>query len=502
LTRKRIHIGRRTGKIGFLGKGMTLPSREKSEVVSALALRIDEDLISLNEADLDRCRTDMPLVPGRMRSLFSRRPAAVVRPGSAKCVADVIDTCIEEKTVVVPRGGGTAGLGGATAVRGGVIIDVSGMNQVLGLDKERMCATVEAGCSWQALKHELAGAGLRLRSYPLSAPQSTVGGWMSTGGYGIGTLGAGCFHSQVEAMEVAVPSGLLVNAGPGDGRYAIGSLAGAEGQMGIITKLEVPVARMAERKCYRLLRLASDRDGAEVLKVLANTEKPPFALMMLNRSLSEALRDLNGLPTGGSPMIIVADEGDAGDADRLDGLLKEVAPAGRFELDDGEDARILWDARFSYLGARPGRTVLLTGEALVRPSDLHSLLEPEGSPSSRQSGLLHLCQVVDRDTVLVMTGLVREPVEGADLVRDVVRTSRFAASVAARGGRPYGIGLWNSRFARIVLGERFKNLKLIKSETDRIHILNPGKFFSLTTNTGWPVWGPFFNLILGLAGRP
>lgn len=502
MTRRRISFGRRTGKIGFLGKGMTLPSREKSEVVSALALRIDENLISVSEADLDRCRTDMALVPGMLRRLFSRRPAAVVRPDSAKCVADVIDICIEEKTVAVPRGGGTAGLGGAMAVRGGVIIDISGMKQVLGLDKESMCVTVEAGCSWPALQEELAGAGLRLRSYPLSAPHSTIGGWMSTGGYGIGTLKAGRFHRQVEAMEVAVPSGLLVNAGPGDGRYAIGSFAGTEGQMGIITKLQVPVARTPERKSYRLLRLENDRDGVEVLKALGNTVKPPFALMLVNRRLSETLRDLDGLPTGGLPLIIAAEEGGAGDAERLDGLLKEVALAGGFELDDGDDARTLWDARFSYMGRRTGRAMFLTGEALVKPDALYSLLEPTGRGRSEQSGLLCLCQVVDMDTVLVMTGLLQETQEEADLVRDVVRTSRFAASAVAWGGRPYGIGLWNSGYARTVFGESYKNLKMIKGETDRIQILNPGKFFSLTTNAGWPVWGPFLKLILGLAGRP
>jgi FAD/FMN-containing dehydrogenase len=480
---------------------MTLPAREKSEVVSALTLRIDESLVSVDKADRDRCRTDMALVPGVLRGLFSRRPVAVVRPDSAKCVADVIDTCIEEKTVAVPRGAGTAGLGGATAVRGGVVIDVSGMTQVLEVDKGRMCATVEAGCTWAALEEELGRNGLRLRSYPLSAPQSTIGGWMSTGGYGIGTLKAGRFHAQVEAMEVAVPSGLLVSAGPGDGRYAIGSLAGTEGQMGIITKLDVPVARAPERKYCGLLRLKSERDGIKVLKSLGDAEKPPFALMLVNTRLSEALRDFNGLPTGGGPFILAAEEGEVGDTERLNGNLKEAARAGGFELDDGDSARALWDARFSYLEAGAGRAVLLTGEVLVGLDGLHALLDATAD-SARQAGPLGLCQVVDRDTVLVMTANRRESADLPGHARDVVRTRRLGALAAAAGGKPYGIGLWNSSYARSVFGAGYRKLRTIKRETDRIRILNPGKFFSLTTNTGWPVWGPFLNLMLGLAGKP
>jgi hypothetical protein len=78
---------------------------------------------------------------------------------------------------------------------------------------------------------------------------------------------------------------------------------------------------------------------------------------------------------------------------------------------------------------------------------------------------------------------------------------QLAARAAAAGGKPYGIGVWNTPLARRVFGQRYKDLKMIKKETDRIRILNPGKFFSLTTNAGWPVWGPSLRLMLRLAVR-
>jgi FAD/FMN-containing dehydrogenase len=490
------------GKIGFLGKGMTMPSRQKSEVVYSLAVRIDESLISVDDRELEHCRTDLPPVPGILEKLFSRRPAAVVRPDSAKSTADIVDICIEEKTVTVPRGKGTAGLGGAMPTRGGVIIDTSGMTQILAVDKDNATAVVEAGCNWTTLDDELSKNGLTLASYPASAPVSTIGGWMSTGGLGIGTLRAGCFHKQIEALEAAVPSGLLVSAGPGEGRYAIGSFAGTEGQMGIITKLTVPVARMPDRRSYRLLRLKHEIDGVDVIRRLANAERPPFCVTLIGRNLSEVLRDHDRLPTEGLPFILAAEQGSAEDVDHLDRLVKEAALAGGLEVDEGEGAGAVWQARFSHFKPRAGMSMLLSGEALVTTEALPSVLEWLGSEADGgQAGLLCQCQAVARDKVLVMTGRLRSIPGRPDLLRDVASTVRLADLAAAVGGRPYGIGMWNTAHARRTFGERYKNLKMIKGETDRIHILNPGKFFSLTTNAGWPVWSPCLKLFLKLAVR-
>jgi FAD/FMN-containing dehydrogenase len=91
--------------------------------------------------------------------------------------------------------------------------------------------------------------------------------------------------------------------------------------------------------------------------------------------------------------------------------------------------------------------------------------------------------------------------EGAGRMRrDVPTTVKVVSLAAGLGGKPYGLGIWNSPHYRLVLGDYHKDFRVIKRETDRIGILNPGKFFRITTNHGVPVPGWLFSIGLRLAG--
>ncbi len=498
MKRTRISIGRKARKIGFLGTGMRVPTDERSEITHALALRIDESLIAARDIDRERRRHDLEPVPGILGRVFSREPDAVVFPDSAQCVADVLDICIEEETCAVPRGAASAGLGGATAVRGGVVVDMTKMSRVLSVDRSGKTVTVEAGCLWPVLEEELAKENLCLVSYPSSAPWSTIGGWMSTGGYGIGTHREGCFHRQVQAMEVALPSGLLVNASHGEGRYAIGSFAGTEGQMGIITRLTLPVKDAPERRAFYVLRFGEETGGFEVLHRLATLEDAPFSAGLVNGNRSRLLSDISGLPTDGRPYIMIADEGDASRVADLDRTIRELARLAGIEVDDGPDASRLWKGRFTYRDILDQRPVRLAGEVVVETGRLGDLLASIGGSIRGQGALLCDCQVIDSGKALVTVSCLAGDDTEVKPKRDVATTGRVAALGVRHGGVPYGIGLWNSAYSKLILGRGYKRLKEIKDEIDRLGILNPGKFFSLKTGLGFPVPGWLYRAGVGL----
>src|SRR5215469_8638145 len=71
--------------------------------------------------------------------------AVAVRARSEAEVQHVVRTCAELGVPIVPRGAGTGLSGGANAVGGCVILDLSGMNQILEIDPDNLLAVVQPG---------------------------------------------------------------------------------------------------------------------------------------------------------------------------------------------------------------------------------------------------------------------------------------------------------------------------------------------------------------------
>src|SRR5204862_760066 len=73
------------------------------------------------------------------------KAVAGVRARSEAEVQHVVRTCAELGAPVVPRGAGTGLSGGANAVSGSVILDLSRMNQVLAIDADNLMCVVLPG---------------------------------------------------------------------------------------------------------------------------------------------------------------------------------------------------------------------------------------------------------------------------------------------------------------------------------------------------------------------
>ena len=172
------------------------------------------------------------------------------------------------------------------------MVDLGSLARVTDIDRNEKTATVEAGCTWKGLEDELRKERLGLCAYPSSAALSTVGGWVSTGGLGVGTLACGSFGGQIRSMEVAVPSGILIDAGEGDGRYSIRSFLGTEGQAGIVTRATFPVRDLSESRCCHIFYLRKLEDGCGLLEFFSRMERPPHLVKTVDKNLTAVLAEL------------------------------------------------------------------------------------------------------------------------------------------------------------------------------------------------------------------
>src|SRR5690349_14950382 len=172
------------------------------------------------------------------------KAVAGVRARTEAEVQHVVRTCAELGAPIVPRGAGTGLSGGANAVSGSVILDLSRMNQVLEIDPDNLVCVVQPGAVNNDVKAAVAEHGMWYPPDPASAPWSTIGGNVATNAGGLCCLKYGVTRDYVLALEVVTATGEIVRLGRRTpkgvtGYDLVGLFVGSEGTLGVITEITV-----------------------------------------------------------------------------------------------------------------------------------------------------------------------------------------------------------------------------------------------------------------------
>ena len=167
-------------------------------------------------------------------------PAAVVFPSSTEDVAAVLAWAGDTATAVITRGGGSGVCGGAAAAAGSVVLDLSRMDKITGVDLVSRVVHVQAGVRGEQLEDTLAGHGLTVGHYPQSIAASTVGGWIAASSAGQASTGFGAIEDVLLGLTAVLPQGGILRcravprsaAGPDLRRLLVGS----EGTLAVVTE--------------------------------------------------------------------------------------------------------------------------------------------------------------------------------------------------------------------------------------------------------------------------
>ena len=87
---------------------------------------------------------------------------AVTLPENTAQVSEIMALADQQNIAVVPQGGNTGFMGGATPLPEGrsILLSLRRMNRIRSIDVQNMSMTVEAGCVLQNLHQETESAGL------------------------------------------------------------------------------------------------------------------------------------------------------------------------------------------------------------------------------------------------------------------------------------------------------------------------------------------------------
>jgi FAD/FMN-containing dehydrogenase len=171
---------------------------------------------------------------------------AVVRPGSAEEVAAIVKACAQHQAAtgvsLVPQGGNTGLAVGSVPDDSGhqIVLSLTRMNAVLGIDSANLTMTVEAGCILQNLQEAAEEAGFL---FPLSLAAEgscTIGGNLGTNAGGTQVVRYGNARDLCLGLEVVTAQGEIWHGLSGlrkdNTGYDLRDLfIGSEGTLGVIT---------------------------------------------------------------------------------------------------------------------------------------------------------------------------------------------------------------------------------------------------------------------------
>jgi FAD/FMN-containing dehydrogenase len=213
----------------------TAASVAKSEFRSALTSLVGEKGCLFDPQDTAAYCEDW-------RQLYQGQTPAVVRPASAAEVASIVRFCAERRIAIVPQGGNTGMMGGATPSAEGtqIVLSLSRMNKIRELDVVDLTMTVEAGVALQAAQEAAAAANCTLPLSMGSEGTAQIGGVISTNAGGNNTVRYGNAREMVLGLEVVLPDGRIWNGlrrlRKDNTGYCLRQLfVGAEGTLGIVT---------------------------------------------------------------------------------------------------------------------------------------------------------------------------------------------------------------------------------------------------------------------------
>ncbi len=178
--------------------------------------------------------------PVLQKQLENKRGDLVVRPMTEAEVIRVAKACVKHKIPLTVRGAGTGNYGQCIPLEGGVILDVTKMNQIKSL--EPGIAIVEPGVKMAAFDKQAKEIGWELRMAPSTYRTATIGGFIGGGSVGMGSINYGQISDRGNLRRVRI---VTIEDKPqvielqGD---QVQKVIHGYGTTGIITELEIALA--------------------------------------------------------------------------------------------------------------------------------------------------------------------------------------------------------------------------------------------------------------------
>jgi len=425
---------------------------------------------------------------GRDESVHAPQPPdGVVMAESTEEVAAVVRLCAEHGVPIIPYGVGSSVEGHVLATRGGISLDLSGMNQVLAIHAEDGDATVQAGVTRKQLNDALKGTGLFFPIDP--GADATLGGMAATRASGTNAVRYGTMRENVMATTTVLADGRIMKTGGRARKSSAGYdltrlLVGSEGTLGIMTELTVKLYPIPEAISAAVCTFPSIEAAVQTVIQTIQLGVPVARIELLDALSLKAINLFSKTTLAEAPTLFFEFHGSPAGVEEQAQTVQAIADdlgGANFEwATRPEDRSRLWQARhdayFACLQLKPGCRCFPTDVCVPISRLAECIAETQADIAQVSIPIALFGHVGDGNfhlVVLVDTDNPKEMEEAAWISRRVVE--RAIAMEGTCTGE-HGVGLGKKKYLVAEHGEVAVDvMRAVKAALDPCGLLNPGK---------------------------
>ncbi|VAV94254.1 D-Lactate dehydrogenase, cytochrome c-dependent [hydrothermal vent metagenome] len=417
-------------------------------------------------------------------------PDAVAFPVSTDEVSQIVKLCHAHDIPVIPYGAGTALEGHFLAVRGGITLDFTRMNQIIALHQQDMDCVVEAGVTREQLNQDLRDTGLFFPIDP--GANATLGGMAATRASGTNAVRYGTMRENVIALKAVMADGTIITTSSRARKSAAGYdltrlLIGSEGTLGIITEITVRLYGVPEAISAAVCPFNSLDGAVDTVVDVIQMGLPIARIELIDDLLVDIINRFSDLDYPCEPTLFMEFHGSETSVKEQAEMAEEIAQAygghGFQWATRPEDRSKLWQARhdgfLSLRAAYPGKDFWVT-DVCVPISQLAECIRQTRADIQKAKMVAPLVGHVGDGNFHLTIPYDKESSQEVTAIEQL--NDRLVKRALAMGGTStgeHGIGLGKKKYMMQEHGSALDYMKMVKRALDPTNILNPGKIFDL-----------------------
>lgn len=332
-------------------------------------------------------------------------PDYVVRPRTIEEIQKIL-TFINSSSSKFPiyiRSSSTSYWGGGVPAQGGLVLDLSRMKEIIEINEDTQCVTVEPGITFGELHTTLEQKGYRIGESPESAYSACVGGHVASMGAGLGQYIFGNQGDQVTGLKVVLPTGSLLTTGSGAlenvpkftkwmfGPDLSGLFIGSEGILGVIVEVTLKLYTLPHAMAFATFGFENIEEAIETVYQI---QKGLLSIQYLSCFEGEGFvitypeLDWGNKAKNGIVLTVVIEGRSKEDSEiQIEGIKKEALKHDAEDLGEKFARDVFWKERYTWAVTRSLRKGLRSIILFKVPTRKLSLFWEETRIIGKQFGL-------------------------------------------------------------------------------------------------------------------